>query len=552
MAIKNNEKNRVLIIGLDGSTFDLLMPWIQENKLPTINTLFKKGVWSTMKSTVPPISGPAWVSFASGMNPGKHGIYSFMKDIKNPEAGIVSSKTVPVKRIWNILDDYGLKSCIINLPVTYPPDKLNGVMISDFLTPLGKQDYTYPKELITDLKSIGYDIHDEFKDHVHRKKRSKKEIESVYNKQIEIINNRLQVVKHIMNKEDFDLFFVLFRETDVIQHFFWHDKEKLLEYFIRIDEIIKEIYEIYTQKYKNNFAIFIISDHGHGPAPTKSFNIKYWMIQNKYISLTISKSRLLLLKGIKAVDNIVRKVGIDITQINPKSKQAYKAIADKAVVSEEYFTITPLGIYIAESLRKDYNEYEKVREKLIAELQNVTDDAKACKVLSFIEKRENVYSGNYVKNAPDIVYLPHEGYTINLDLFKTTLFSSYDAYLTGYHGHTESINSIFIASGKNIKATGEEIASNKLVKKNLEIIDIAPTVLHLLGIDANETTDEIDNRNSAFDGVIRYDIFPDKKSNIRNTIKKQKIRNIYKKKAENKEADLLDEAIANIKMQMVK
>ncbi|MBS3136877.1 alkaline phosphatase family protein [Candidatus Woesearchaeota archaeon] len=535
MVIINNEKNRILIIGLDGSTFNLLMPWLRENKLPTINAILKKGVWGTMKSTVPPISGPAWVSFASGVNPGKHGIYSFMKDIRNPDLGIINSKTVAVKRIWNILDEYELKSCIINLPVTYPPEKINGVMISDFLTPLGKQDYTYPKDLIIDLKKIGYDIHDEFKEHVHRKRRTKKETESVYDKQIQIINNRLNVVKHILNKKDFDFFFVLFRETDVIQHFFWHDKEKLLQYFTRIDEIIKEIYEIYTKKYGDNFDIFVISDHGHGPAPTKSINIKYWLIQNKYISLKISKSRLLLLKGIKTVDNIVRKVGIDITQINPKSQQAYKAIADKAVVSQEDFNITPLGIFINEALKKNNEEYEKVRDKLIAGLRNITDEKRKCNVLSYVEKRENLYKGEYLKNTPDIVYLPHEGYTINLDLFKTTLFSSYDAYLTGYHGHTESINGIFIAAGKNIKKTGEEIKCNNLVKKDLEILDIIPTVLYMLGIHNNEE----DKNNSKFDGAIRYDILsqPD--------IVTKKIK---KKDNKNKETELLNEAIADIEI----
>jgi predicted AlkP superfamily phosphohydrolase/phosphomutase len=70
---------KVLIVGLDAATFDLIGPWLAEGKLPNLEALMKNGAWGRLASILPPITPPAWTSFMTGKNPGKHGIFHFME-----------------------------------------------------------------------------------------------------------------------------------------------------------------------------------------------------------------------------------------------------------------------------------------------------------------------------------------------------------------------------------------------------------------------------------------------------------------------------------------
>ena len=125
---------KVLVIGLDGATFDLLGPWIEEGWLPNLSRLIREGASGGLKSTSPPISSAAWASFATGKNPGKHGIVDFV----HPEEGgyqisVVNSGKRASKAIWNLISEAGGQVGVVGVPVTYPPEEVNGFMISSFL-----------------------------------------------------------------------------------------------------------------------------------------------------------------------------------------------------------------------------------------------------------------------------------------------------------------------------------------------------------------------------------------------------------------------------------
>src|SRR6516162_10734134 len=131
-------KPRVFVIGWDGATFDLIRPWVKEGKLPTIAKLMEEGVYGNLRSTLPPMTFPAWTSFMTGKNPGKHGIFDFTR----PRAGTYELEFVnggkrQGKTFWQILSDAGREVVSISLPCTFPPNKVNGVMISGFDAPGG-------------------------------------------------------------------------------------------------------------------------------------------------------------------------------------------------------------------------------------------------------------------------------------------------------------------------------------------------------------------------------------------------------------------------------
>ena len=142
---------KLLIIGLDAATLDLIHPWVMEGKLPTIARLMSAGTSGRLASIVPPITPPAWTSFMTGKNPGKHGIFDFLET----ETGAYSQRYLNAgsrraKTIWRILNEAGYTVGTMNIPFTYPPEHLDGFQISGMGTPSESSPFVYPPVLRSD------------------------------------------------------------------------------------------------------------------------------------------------------------------------------------------------------------------------------------------------------------------------------------------------------------------------------------------------------------------------------------------------------------------
>jgi len=136
---------RVLIIGLDGATLDLLGPLMAEGRMPFLRSILENGAAGHLTTTFPPVTAPAWASFMTGKNPGKHGIFEFLYRRRGHlRQTPVNSRMVGAPTIWQMLSQGGKRVAAFNVPLTYPPQPINGLIIGDFLTPRGAQDYTYP------------------------------------------------------------------------------------------------------------------------------------------------------------------------------------------------------------------------------------------------------------------------------------------------------------------------------------------------------------------------------------------------------------------------
>jgi len=142
-------KRRVIVLGSDGMDPRILEKLLKEGKMPNMKTLLERGAYSRMKTTIPAESPVAWSSFATGMNPGKHGIFDFLH--RNPQNYTPSVAPVSVKQkklgkpepicnrtgtsVWKVLSDAGLRSTVMRVPVTFPPEKFNGRMLSGLGVP---------------------------------------------------------------------------------------------------------------------------------------------------------------------------------------------------------------------------------------------------------------------------------------------------------------------------------------------------------------------------------------------------------------------------------
>ena len=144
---------KLFVIGLDGATFDLIRPWVAQGKLPTFKKLMDGGAWSELRSTVPPVTASAWSSFMTGKNPGAHGLFDFMQRKRDSyDLAPVSVMDRDGRAVWDLLGDASKRVIVMNVPVTWPPQPVNGLLVTGMLTPRNAENYTYPHELADELQ----------------------------------------------------------------------------------------------------------------------------------------------------------------------------------------------------------------------------------------------------------------------------------------------------------------------------------------------------------------------------------------------------------------
>src|SRR3989304_4994575 len=159
--------HKVVLIGLDGGTYRVLNPLMEEGRLPNIARLIKGGAHGTLLSTIPPVTAPAWTSFLTGKNPGKHGIFNFLRKVANnytttffnwKESELNNALDIKARMLWEIAGVSGKLVGMVNVPMTYPPLPINGFMVSCLLTPPGSKRFTYPEELASEIPDYKIDL----------------------------------------------------------------------------------------------------------------------------------------------------------------------------------------------------------------------------------------------------------------------------------------------------------------------------------------------------------------------------------------------------------
>lgn len=282
------ERPRVIIIGLDGGTFDLLNPLMSEGIMPALTRIRDASAWGTLHSTQPPTTPPAWTTCTTGLNPGRHGIFDFtVSPLEDPERPLVNARTARGCRLWEWLDSLDQRSIFINVPITYPPVPFNGCMISGMMTPGFDAPFTHPPELRDRLKAYcgnyipnvdipQYDTAGE--------KDARRFIEDV----AECMERRREAVRYLMDTESWTVFMAVFVSMDRVLHLFakylfpetrLYDTPRahrlrplLIDLMRRLDDIIDEM----AHRAQSRDTLIIMSDHGFG-CTEGFFNANTWL-----------------------------------------------------------------------------------------------------------------------------------------------------------------------------------------------------------------------------------------------------------------------------------
>jgi len=527
------EKPKVFVVGLDGATWDVILPLVEKNELPMFKKLIEHGAWGVLKSTIPPVTIPAWPAFVTGKNPGKFGVFDFfVLDDKN-KPRIVTSKDITSKKIWNYLDCFGFKSIILNLPNSYPPEKLRGVMISGMLTPEGKS-FAYPPEVEKIASEIGYVI--EINVTAKRKYRGKQRL---IEELLKIIDKRFELADVLIEKYGCDFFFILIRETDIIQHFEYKNLEKVARIYKHVDGKLTE----FLKKHFTGETLFILmSDHGFSPLKRyvyinnflhnkgllktrklNSCNTKSssWMYRALFRA-GITKGKLAKIFKKLKVDSLMLKL-LPLSALNEVPTSLYEVDILKSVA---FFggklTIESTYILINKEKVNDEKEYEALRESIMRDLKNLLDPETGKPVILEVFKGEDLFRGGFSKDAPDIVVLLNKGYSMNASITEDGKIIESVPTPSGTH----DIDGMVIFYGKKIKP-------QKI--QNATIYDLMPTILHIFGLPIPDDVDgrvlkEVFDPNSEFaKGEVRvvnpsyYDDL-DEKSKIKAKIRKLKIK----------------------------
>ncbi|HUV67054.1 MAG TPA: alkaline phosphatase family protein, partial [Sedimentisphaerales bacterium] len=144
-------ERRILMIGLDGATFDVINPLMEEGRMPNMAGLMAAGTSGCMLSTIPPVSGPAWISLATGMKPERTAIYDFTyRKAGSYQLEHISSSDYAGRAVWDYLGQAGKKVGILNYPMFFPPYPVNG-FITAGLGASDDDEFTSPAALKQDL-----------------------------------------------------------------------------------------------------------------------------------------------------------------------------------------------------------------------------------------------------------------------------------------------------------------------------------------------------------------------------------------------------------------
>ena len=490
---------KVFCIGLDGATFDLIQPFIAQGKLPTFKKLMERGAWSELRSTVPPVTASAWSSFMTGKNPGAHGLYDFMQRRANSyDLAPVSARDRDGKAIWDLMGDAGKRVIVMNVPVTWLPQPVNGLLITGMLTPRNAENYTYPKELAEELRrEIGDYI--VYSDEVYSKGRG----ETFLNALKYSATQRVRAADYLLQKYPADFFMLVFPETDTVSHGLWsaydpthHDHnpaeaEKLRDGILEIYEHIDGLLERLITHHQSPISILLMSDHGHGPVRNFLY-VNNFLAQRGYLkfksNLASQLKRAAFQLGLtpRFAYNLLLAIGLGKLRRTLDKRRGGRGLLKRFFLSfgdvdwsrTRAYSIGYIGeVHInlrgrePQGIVSPGEEYEHVRDVVITSLRELTlpDGAP---LVEHIWKKEEIYHGAHLANAPDILFLPRNLETIAFGDFE---FGSNKVIEKSFGvSSSHRMNGIFVASGAGIKNAGEFSGA--------QLIDLAPTILHLMGL----------------------------------------------------------------------
>jgi predicted AlkP superfamily phosphohydrolase/phosphomutase len=500
---------KVLVLGLDGATFDLIKPWAAEGYLPTFSRLLQDGAHGALRSTIPPMTAPAWTSFATGTNPGQHRLYDWIA--REPDSYHFSPVTAldgTAPTIYTLLSQAGRRVCTLNVPMTYPPIPVNGVMVSGIPAPSTRSTITYPIGLFHDiLQAVGdYVLYPD-----PGQAYSDSGVDSFLERLYRATDLRMRTFDFLRGRDDWDFAMLVFNGTDTICHALWkymdrehplHDPSRFGKYGSAIRDYYQYIDKQLTtlvDSLDDDTTLLIMSDHGFGPFH-KFIHVNNWLMREGLMHVRsglqprikanlfrlgfapMNVYNLLMQFGLGALKReVVRGQGQGLL------KALFLSFEDVDWQRTVAYSLGNVGqIYVNLAGREPLGcvqpgaAYEQVRENIIARLGQLRDPETDELVAEAVYRREDIYSGDQLEHAPDILFIPRRLEYFGFGEYEFGSHQIIEAMKRGISG-THRMDGICMAYGRAVRP-GARI-------ENAQIFDLAPTILHLLDVPIPEHMD---------------------------------------------------------------
>ena len=445
---------KVFVFGIDGAMPEKIFgEWLDE--LPTIKKLMGEGCYAKLNSTIPPLTAVAWTSMRTGKPPAEHGLFEYIFRKKNSytDMGVISANNIQEKSIWHIVSEHNKKSIVCLVPITWPIKPFTGTIVSGFLTPDIESEYTFPREFKKEIKSLFdepfiIDLYD------HRKL-SKKEL---LEKCIKITEMHFKLMKYLIRKKEWDLFFGIIVASDWVNHSFFKymDKEHrnyepdsefkntLKNYYKFVDKNLGELIELLPK----DTTIIIVSDHGIKRMHNR-FNLSDWLLKKGYLVLK---------------EKFETKLPLNLEMIDWEKTRAWAIGAYEGQIFINLKNREPGGIV-------DEKDYDELVEEIQEGLSQIKGDRGEELDTKFFKKKKD-FVGKNNQHAPDLmVYFDDLQYGCNNSFVHNETMWNIET-LKGKDDAGHSRQGMFIMNKSNQKGYIGEI----------DILDVAPTILNLLKV----------------------------------------------------------------------
>ena len=502
-----SSRSRIFVIGIDGGTWEVLEPRLGRGLMPNLKKLMETGTWGTLLSTIPPFTIPAWASFFTGTNPGKHGVQGFFQvgpnDYESREDnGLVNSRSITGTPIWEHFSRNDIRAGYVNVPLTYPVSEVKGFMVSGMLTPPGSKNFTFPKTLADFLDDyvidIGYFDKDKLASKMDQKDRGRLLDEILFMQERRTAN----CVRLLKIFPDLDFFMVVFTSFDRICHSFWDHlnggetvssgkraareraiSEKLESYFSALDASIGQLLEFTDER----TLCFIISDHGFGRAPAKEVYLNNWLLEKGLLQLrsdlkNITELRYWLAKTGLNKEHAKKWLGrLPLGRLNRKLRKSILSGQSLIEWGKTRAYTTPMYTYTCgitinlkglkpQGIVGAGQEYELLRNLLMQELTTLKDPETGEKVVEQVYRREEVYQGRHLKSLPDVIVILNKDYSVTQQISNSVFKKRDSSRRSGDHVR----EGIFVASGESVQ--------KGRINQPVHIIDLLPTYLQVYGL----------------------------------------------------------------------
>ena len=492
--------------------------------MPTLAKLMKEGVSATLESVLPPITPPAWTTFITGKNQGKHGIFNFVQseDTSAYSMNYVNGGHRRAATVFQLLNGAGFTAGTMNIPFTYPPEPLHGFQISGLDTPTDNSPFVHPPDLHDELRNhLGAFQHDiRFLGYMSTSERRARVLA-----ELEKLDTQwTKAALYLLENHPQDLMMFVFMSIDTVQHYFWQYMDP--KHFLydenaepRFRSAVRDVYERLDaaagriiQRLPAETTIFVVSDHGGGPvadrviylnrylaqlgllkylpqsrsaiyqATTKAIRLAFSILRN---SLTSRQKTLLA----KLLPKLRKKAELSYTSFNTIDWARTKAYCSEVLAAPPSIRINLKGV-------KRYgvvepSEYEALCEFIVDKLRELKDPRTGKPVIARVYRRDEIFHGPFAT----------EGADLTLDWWsEDSLFSSEPSFPEESHkpplvirqrsasagkkpewGGTHRRGGILIARGPSFKS-GTEM-------NRAQLADMAPTLLHLFGVPIPEDMD---------------------------------------------------------------